>query len=257
MSLGHGAKKSIVAYGGTPSAIYSLRQLYRYSGPILKIRRSSDDTTQDFYFSNTLYGIPEDDILTFVGANDGFVETWYDQSGNGHHATRAVYSEQPKIVSSGVIEKINSRPTLVFSGAQRLLTTAGNITFGSSFGVFDRSNIQQVIGQLNTSAYRGLFPGGADDLYWTHEAYAKDGGSLVDRTTTTAPLNYANIGLFQATGVGTPNGESIRENVVWLGYGTPSYAYLTGSISEIVIFNSDIRSKRTYIENDQMEYHNI
>ena len=136
-------------------------------------------------------------------------------------------------------------------------TTAGNITFGSSFGVFDRSNIQQVIGQLNTSAYRGLFPGGADDLYWTHEAYAKDGGSLVDRTTTTTPLNYANIGLFQATGVGTPNGESIRENVVWLGYGTPSYAYLTGSISEIVIFNSDIRSKRTYIENDQMEYHNI
>lgn len=257
MSLGHGAKKSIVAHGGTPSAIYSLRQLYKYSGPILKIRRSSDDTTQDFYFSNTQYGIPEDDILTFVGSNDGFVETWYDQSGRGAHATRSTLSEQPKIVSSGVIEKNNNRPTITFSGAQRLLTSQ-SLTCGASFGVFDRSSNQQVVAQrTNSAAYRAMFAGVADDLYWTHEAYAKDGGSLVDRTTTSAPLNYANIGLFQATGVGTPDSQSTIVAPFFLGYGNPSYDWLTGSISEIVVFESDVRSKRTYIENDQMEYYNI
>jgi len=33
---------------------------------------------------------------------DGFVETWYDQSGNGNDATQSVAGNQPKIVSGGV-----------------------------------------------------------------------------------------------------------------------------------------------------------
>jgi hypothetical protein len=35
---------------------------------------------------------------------DGFVETWYDQSGNGNDATQATTSLQPKIVDNGIIE---------------------------------------------------------------------------------------------------------------------------------------------------------
>lgn len=257
MSLGHGTKKSIVSYGGTPSAIYSLRQLYKYTGPILKIRRSSDNTTQEFQFSNDLYGIPEQQILDFVGAGDGFVETWYDQSGNSHHATAPTTDEQPKIVTSGVIEKKNNRPTIIFSGTQRLYSSTF-VTFGSSFGVFQRDNVQSVISQMQSSTYRGLFPGVADDAYWTHSDYATNGGNLVNISTTSSPLGgIVGTQLFQAGGFGTPNDQPTVNQRHYIGYGTPSYAYLNGVISEIVVFPTDIRSKRDYIEQDQMEYYNI
>lgn len=257
MSLGHGAKKSIVSYGGSPSAIYSLRQLYKYTGPILKIRRSSDSATQDFYFSNDLYGLPTEDILSFVGAGNGFIETWYDQSGNARHATNTNTSQQPKIVSNGVMETKNGKPTIVFSGSQQL--NASSTVFGSSFGVFQRTSNQMVISQLSgTATYRGLFVGSADDAYWTHSDYAYNGNALLNITNTSNPLGViSNTTLYQATGVGTPNGQSIRNNAHIIGYGTPSYAPLDGVISEIVIFNEDIREKRSYIEQDQMEYYNI
>lgn len=257
MSLGHGSKKSIVAHGKNPSAIYSLRQLYRYSGPILKIRRSSDDTTSEFSFSNNLYGIPIDDILTFVDSGDGYVETWYDQSGNSRHATNTNTATQPKIVTGGVLETKNGRPTILFSGSQTL--TAPTTLFGSSFGVFQRSNFQMVISQLTGSAtYRGLFVGSADDLYWTHSDYAYNGGSLVNISTTSSPLSaVTGTSLFQVSGVGTPDSQSIRNSGHIIGNGTPSYAPLNGVISEIVVFNEDIRAKRAYIEQEQMEYFNI
>jgi hypothetical protein len=43
---------------------------------------------------NNHYGI-------YTPAEDGFVETWYDQSGNGNHAVQASTGLQPKIVANG------------------------------------------------------------------------------------------------------------------------------------------------------------
>ncbi len=42
--------------------------------------------------------------LKFVATTaDGFVETWYDQSGNGRHAGQSTASSQPKIVDGGAL----------------------------------------------------------------------------------------------------------------------------------------------------------
>lgn len=258
MSLNHGASRSIALYGGTPQCVFSLRPLARYSGPVLKVRRSSDNLTELFYFSTSRYGINEDEILAFVGANDGFVEAWYDQSGSGRHATNTTTAQQPKIVTAGVVEKRNGRPTIVFSGAQRLNVTT--TIFGSSFGVFQRSSVASVISEMTSggATYRGLFPGNADDLYWVHSDYATNGGVLVNRSTTTSPLStITGAKLFQAGGFGTPDGQSVVTKPHALGYGTPGYAYLTGALSELLIFPTDIRSKRAYIEQNQREYYSI
>jgi hypothetical protein len=45
------------------------------------------------------YGITG--IPAYDNTVDGFVETWYDQSGNGNDATQATAGSQPKIVSNG------------------------------------------------------------------------------------------------------------------------------------------------------------
>jgi hypothetical protein len=47
------------------------------------------------------YGITG--IPAYDNTVDGFVETWYDQSGNGNDATQSVAAKQPKIVDAGVL----------------------------------------------------------------------------------------------------------------------------------------------------------
>jgi len=258
MSLGHGAALSIAIHGGDPQCIFSLRQLARYAGPVLKIRRSSDNVTELFYFSTNRYGINEAEILDFVGANDGFVETWYDQSVGGRHATNTTTAQQPRIVTAGAIEKKNGRPAILFSGSQRLDVTT--TTFGSSFGVFQRNNVNSVISETTSGGanYRAMFPGSADDAFWAHSDYSTNGGALVNRSTTTSPLSgIVGANLFQASGFGTPDDQPVMVKTHALGFGTPSYVPLTGVISEILVFSTDVRDKRAYIEQNQKEYYLI
>lgn len=88
-------------YGGATIA-YSFRQLDgNYTGSAIRVRRSSDNTEQDIGFANNVLDTVS--LLTFVGSGDGFVTTWYDQSGNANNAINSSAADQPKIVSSGVI----------------------------------------------------------------------------------------------------------------------------------------------------------
>jgi hypothetical protein len=62
------------------AAAYSLRQLSNaYTGPVVTVRRSSDNAEADFKASE----IDDGTLAAFCGAGDGLVKTWHDQSGNG------------------------------------------------------------------------------------------------------------------------------------------------------------------------------
>jgi hypothetical protein len=62
------------------------------------------------------------------GLSSGFVTTWYDQSGNGIHATQPTATIQPRIVNAGVIDRLKQQPAIRFLGAQRLMATSGLVT---------------------------------------------------------------------------------------------------------------------------------
>lgn len=71
-----------------------------YSGPIMNIRRSTDNATSDFYgnVNGTLgqsAGGTGVSLTTWLGAATAYVTTWYDQSGTGNHATQATTTLQP------------------------------------------------------------------------------------------------------------------------------------------------------------------
>jgi hypothetical protein len=55
-------------------------------------------------------------LLSFVGNGNGFVRTWYDQSGNGRNATQTTLVNQPQIVASGAVITMNGRPVVSFDG---------------------------------------------------------------------------------------------------------------------------------------------
>jgi hypothetical protein len=61
------------------------------------------------------------DLLSSGASNyDGFVTTWYDQSGNANDATQATAASQPQIASAGVLETLNGKPNVIFTSAQSL-----------------------------------------------------------------------------------------------------------------------------------------
>ncbi len=99
------------------AAAYSVRALNSaYTGPILRVRRSSDNVEQDIY---ALYNgdLNIQSLSTFCAGTNCFVKTWYDQSGNANDATQTTTANQPKIYdsSTGVVME-NSQPALDFDG---------------------------------------------------------------------------------------------------------------------------------------------
>lgn len=102
-------------YGGAAAA-YSLRKISSTATNAIRVRRSNDNSEQDIGFLSS-GELDTTSLKTFVGANTGTVTTWYDQSGNGRNATQTTAGNQPVIVSAGVVQRVNGKPS-VSMGAQ-------------------------------------------------------------------------------------------------------------------------------------------
>ena len=106
------------------AAAYSLRKLNTsYSGSAIRVRRSSDNAEQNIGFNvgNTLDTTA---LLAFCGAGNGFVTTWYDQSGNAKNIGNTTAVRQPQIVSAGAVLLENTKPTMRFDGSNDDLVAA-------------------------------------------------------------------------------------------------------------------------------------
>ena len=74
-----------------------------YSGPIMNIRRSSDNATSDFYsdkqqtYLTTGANNTGTTYASWIGANTGYITNMYDQSGKGNHCGNTTSSAQPKL----------------------------------------------------------------------------------------------------------------------------------------------------------------
>jgi len=150
------------------AAAYSLRLLRSgYTGSAIQVRRASDNTTQNIGFT-AIGALDTTALTTFCSGTDGFVTTWYDQSGNGYDATQITSTSQPKIVSSGSVILENTKPSLDFDGSDDFLTYVDNGNLNvvrqnqfSYFSVakctktFGIGNIYPTVYSLSTSSING------------------------------------------------------------------------------------------------------
>ncbi len=193
----------------TTTAAYALRipAGSTYSGPLIRVRRSSDNAESDF--SAVIFPdvsgnrwIDTVALLAFVTSGGGFVTTWYDQSGNGRHATQASLLSQPRIVTAGVLDTSNGRPTLVFSGTQCLYATSPSNPLASAFtqnavgtgaGVLvalsttAANNQNSCLGAANMSAFGAIGPwygGYGQDSTFFATASASSATSILTKTFT-------------------------------------------------------------------------
>jgi hypothetical protein len=126
------------AFGGV-TAYYSLRQFTEAETlNAIRVRRSSDDTEQDIGFDSN-GDLDTTALLAFVGTggtDNGFVTTFYDQSGNGNNATNSTDSEQPLIVSSGSLTQLNSKAAINGDGADDVLSLSTGLNLSSGYSIF-------------------------------------------------------------------------------------------------------------------------
>ncbi|MEF2979119.1 arabinofuranosidase catalytic domain-containing protein [Subtercola sp. YIM 133946] len=104
-----------------------------YTGHVIQLRRSSDNATRDFDASASLAS----QIAAWAGSGDAFVTIWYDQSGNGLHASQADTTMQPPICTAGVVNLVGGVPAPNFiggTGLRRVLVGAAANLYASGAG---------------------------------------------------------------------------------------------------------------------------
>jgi hypothetical protein len=242
------------------AAAYSLRKLRStYTGSAIRVRRSNDNAEQDIGFG--LIGLDTAALLSFVGANNGFVTTWYDQSGNNRNATQTTAANQPQIVSSGSVITANGKPTVQFDGSNDNLIstsfTSVNEFIVSRVSTVNNSRILQLRNSTNN-----LLMVSADGRIRKNTNNASYNGPLYSTSTNQFLLSiidsdtaYQNSNLItskNSDSYGVGSGDNL-----FLGVRSDLTFYLSGSQQELIFYASDQSSNRTSIETNINDFYSI
>lgn len=276
-----------LSYYSLPDTYQPLRMLLStrkanpsHSGACMRVRRSNDNAEQDIGFSSN--DLNTSSLLSFTGANNGFVVTWYDQGGAGQDFANPTAAAQPQIVSSGsVITDAGGKPAVQFA-TKRLyranlfagrsvsdftlycycrVTTSSAISLASTFLFADLEsyNAANVIGfdplyNSNTTHWwmpnstTGLLTASSSglvgvDVLHTAQAYTNSGGTKRLRRDGTTVASDTNAG-------------TVTHNpYVQIGR-WPGAQYFQGRIGEIRAYHQiHDDATRNAIEADIMAYY--
>ena len=244
------------------AAAYSLRLLdSTYTGSAIRVRRASDNTEQDIGF-DSLSELDTSALATFCAGTDGFVKTWYSQTGS-NDATQTTVTHQPKIYDSvtgthtvggdPAVEFLTSdslsissvTPTTSFAVAKVNTIDAINYwLFGGDGGLVLAGTYSGINGlgvvQINPSIVVSSITGEDTNRHlgvWNYSGsqyqVAKDGGGLAGLSNTNK-LSFT----------------SIARQI-------DASARLLGSVQEIVLYGTDQSSNRTGIETNINDFYSI
>ena len=275
---------------------YSVRKLSKnYSGYAMKVREGSGmDYTADVAFdddgfvsaSSKIYnatggGDDGDSLAEFIPSSDGFVHTWYDQSGEGSNATDAAGSptiaNQPKIYSSGsLITDVTSgtaRAALEFDVADRLNFSNSGLAHGS-LAVFTTSRVvgtatqipwfisyrlggagNSVVGAYYTSGYLYFYYAAALSEA-KHLLLNTPGGSLVDKRrlhsylASTSAQSLIENGTTASDASPSTITDAFVGDATNIGIGATSGGGHIGKFQEWIVYDSDQTSNNAGIVAD-------
>jgi hypothetical protein len=264
------------------AAAYSLRKLRSaYTGSAIRVRRT-DLAESDIGFTST-GELDTTALLAFTGTgalDNGFVTTWYDQSGNGRNATQTTALNQPQIVSSGSVILKNGKPSVQFDGTNDgLLANKINNTTGTMFAVQKSTPnggvfIAQATGLNGSDFFAVQFAVKADSqnnstrIFNTNLAiWYGDKNTLNSQNLITLNSNGSNwvlhidglpqtinnlVGSGEGAWFGTYNGNLA---LGFINDSTPTYN--EGAVQEIILYPSDQSSNRTGIETNINDFYSI
>lgn len=261
------------------TSAYSVRKLRTdYTGACMRVRRSSDNAEQDIGFvGNDLDTVA---LLSFVGAGNGFAVMWYDQSGNSLNISRGVLSQQPRIVSSGVVDSKGLKPSISFDGSDDVLVYSSPIAAlntGSQFSIFNvhHSNLLNTLRTFwststvgSANQVRGF--GDTRNIASPSNFFVVNSGGTGFTATLSTTRNNTDQRLqgsvmdsgnvmrgFDngATGGTATYTGTYANNILQLGNG--ANGALNGGAQEFIIFDTNQLANRTAIETNINAYYGI
>jgi hypothetical protein len=252
-------------YPGAEAA-YSVRKISgAYTGSALRVREDSGNTETDIGFdSNGELDVAA--IASHCGTANGYVVTWFDQSGNGLDATQSTAANQPQIYNGSAVITENGKPTIYWSGGQQL-----NFTTGALGGVFadllavgsiDTYGISGSSLLVQNNAVPFAFGNGTNFHYQTASTYLginiEDGQQRLLElygSATVMKARYDTVEYVHNKTVGAmPTGS--------LKYAIGRYEFSAnrnwiGNITEMIVYPSDQSTNRSGIESNINTYYSI
>jgi hypothetical protein len=228
--------------------------------------------------------------------NDGFVTTWYDQSGNGNHATQSTAASQPKIVSAGSLVTRGGKASIQFDGTDDHFDTSQNNPFSFTGGVSiihasyknstaynlyetiisangDGGNRERMaFGYINNISFASPVPSISTDV-WAPLGIQYDGtvstdsrhliGYYISNWSTHLSTGLSNL-RFNGADVatkpyGTGSFDRLGPNPIKIGVFRESLttSFFAGEIQEIIAYADDRSSVRQQIESNINTHYGI
>jgi hypothetical protein len=199
----------------------------------------------------------------------GYVNTWYDQSGNGRHATQVSSSKQPLIVSSGsLITNIGGKPTVYFNRSvlrsqtftpvsvpiTSFLVNQYRVFPTNGWYVIDQGADDGVLGYISGTSNKNEIYNG---VYLTYTENIVTGSNYLWYALfsgSNSELNINNVGTVTGSS-GTRQSDQI--SIGFYGGAEPTSGILDGYVSEFLSYHANVSSSRTLIENNINNYYNI
>lgn len=233
-----------------------------YSGNAVTVRRASDNGTQNVGFDGQDLDIAA--LEAFCLGTDGFVTTWFDQSGNANNAVQTTASSQPKIFDSvnGVILE-NSKPTIQFDGVDDTLQydfTPDEVQPFTLFYVrrYRNTNTTYVGLAVDSSSSTGYAEISISSQFRAfYGSYLVNGASNTNQGLWYSLANGINseVGLDSSTAI-TGNAGANGLELLSIGSAVGSFAAPINAQS-VIIYPDNQSSNRTGIETALNDYYNI
>ena len=251
---------------GNARTAYSLRRVDKnYNGAAIKLRNSITNEEKDIYF-NADGNLDTDAITALLGGADGYVTTWYDQSGNSTNAVQSVTAYQPRLELNGM----NGNASLDFDGGDILmidhageLVSSNDITLSSfvSYDTVSAANNGTIYTQndINNGFTTHEFSIN-DSSKLTYDNYNPAGGERVDSRVLESGKghnlsfvrNSTNIGFIEDANYGEikPEGGENRDSAAAIDnnliggrfYGGAVRDGFDGDMSELIIYDKAIKN---------------
>lgn len=258
------------------SAAFSLRELSSaWAGQaVIEVYRASDGATQDM----TSAEITDGTMAAFLGTSGGFIETWYDQSGNGFDAiSTSTGTSKPRIYtgSTQTITTVNGEPAVNIQSNG--LENAGTIAYNggvSWYAVLDfdtTGSTKRIWGDDITGAlgYTTMLTNGTyrlndndtgyEDISTSAHATVQELSSF-NFDSSTGDYDYARDGSNTTGNLATWSDVAINSsNTANFGLGGAGNGGqgLDGKIQELIIYPNDQSANRTGIETNINDHYSI
>ena len=247
------------------SAAYSVRKLDKdYTGYAMKVREDSGDTEADIGFDSN-GDLDTAAIATHCGSANGYVVTWYDQSGNSNNATQSTSSAQPQIYNGTAVITENGKPAISWSSNEMDWTINGN---ANSFSVFTVATNDATSGNhmqytlSSTPRWWHWYLSGNKTFYYdnstlNHSSVDTDQHLFAKIAGTT--LGHAGywVDNVKASNTATLNSSAFNSDQRLGNYSSGTGNYWDGTMQELIMWPTDQSSNRTGIESDINTYFSI